>query len=455
MKPWSRLALAVVVAGSFGCAALAQQERERSDATGIQQRDRSDAMGMQRVDTPSEAARVCRNAKHSLADCIRTAEKETGGKAIAAECRMKSPTAARGDKDSEAAYCITVLVGDNQFRDVTVSAQTNKVLFQEDARQRSGVVERDQQRWEADRQGRTRGEDDFRMARHWHKSTDLIGKNVRNNAGEDLGSLQDIVVDAHSGRILYGVLSFGGFLGMGDKYFAIPWASLELPADARHLVLNVDKDRLKNAEGFDKSQWPNFANEEWNTRTYRYYGQEPYWQQGSDNVTADRQGGTRASYRERWYNRPTAWQKVSDLQRKAVRSPTNEKLGDVTNLAIDTDAGRIMYAIVGRDDRLYAVPWTAINMSPDYDHLTMNVTTDRFTQARWFNRDAWPNLADPSWSTETYRYYEVEPYWGDGADGSRQRRTDGDVGDRPDRMRGDQDRESDRYPANKSHTDKK
>jgi sporulation protein YlmC with PRC-barrel domain len=104
--------------------------------------------------------------------------------------------------------------------------------------------------------------DDFSIPRRSQKATDLMGKKVVNGSNENLGKLEDIVVDAHSGRILYGVLSFGGFLGMGDKLFAIPWESLELPADAKDVVLNVNKDRLKNAEGFDKSHWPNFADEQ-------------------------------------------------------------------------------------------------------------------------------------------------------------------------------------------------
>src|SRR5262245_55053171 len=95
--------------------------------------------------------------------------------------------------------------------------------------------------------------DEFAMAKRTQKATDLMGKKVINTANENLGKLEDIVVDATSGRILYGVLSFGGFMGMGDKLFAVPWDALELPADAKSLVLSVGKDRLKSAEGFDKN----------------------------------------------------------------------------------------------------------------------------------------------------------------------------------------------------------
>lgn len=113
--------------------------------------------------------------------------------------------------------------------------------------------------------------------RRWQKMSDLIGKNVKNQQNEDLGTLKNAALDPDSGRILYGVLSFGGFLGLGDKYFAIPWSALQLTPDAKHIVLAIDKDRLKNAEGFDKDAWPNMADERWATDVYNFYGRPRYW----------------------------------------------------------------------------------------------------------------------------------------------------------------------------------
>lgn len=75
------------------------------------------------------------------------------------------------------------------------------------------------------------------------------------------------MIDLESGRVAYAVLSFGGFLGMGDKLFAIPWSSLA----------NVDKELLKAAPGFDKDHWPNMADHTWGAKVYTYYGAKPYW----------------------------------------------------------------------------------------------------------------------------------------------------------------------------------
>jgi len=105
----------------------------------------------------------------------------------------------------------------------------------------------------------------------------VIGSSVVNKQNEDLGKIEDIVLDAGAGRIAYAVLSFGGFLGMGDKYFAIPWNALHFNLTEKHAVLNVDKKLLENAPGFDKDNWPNMADSVWGNSIYKHYGYAPYW----------------------------------------------------------------------------------------------------------------------------------------------------------------------------------
>jgi len=105
----------------------------------------------------------------------------------------------------------------------------------------------------------------------------LIGDNVVNAAGEDLGEIKAIMLDVESGRVAYAVLSFGGFLGMGNKLFAIPWSALTLDADEKRFVLDVAKDRLDNAPGFDKDHWPAMADASWARQLHEYYEVRPYW----------------------------------------------------------------------------------------------------------------------------------------------------------------------------------
>ena len=113
----------------------------------------------------------------------------------------------------------------------------------------------------------------------------VIGSKVFNAQNEDLGKIEDLVLDAGAGRIAYAVLSFGGFLGMGDKFFAIPWNAFHFNLKENRVVLNVDKTKLENASGFDKDNWPNMADSTWGTSIYKHYGYTPYWEEASSTTS--------------------------------------------------------------------------------------------------------------------------------------------------------------------------
>jgi sporulation protein YlmC with PRC-barrel domain len=94
------------------------------------------------------------------------------------------------------------------------------------------------------------------------KASDLIGMNVQGTDGKKLGSIKDLVIDPEEGGIEYAVLEFGGFAGIGDKYFAVPWEALQLDETNKKLSLDVHKKDLKNAPGFDKNNWPDLSLEQ-------------------------------------------------------------------------------------------------------------------------------------------------------------------------------------------------
>jgi sporulation protein YlmC with PRC-barrel domain len=108
-------------------------------------------------------------------------------------------------------------------------------------------------------------------------SDTLRGDAVVNVAGEDLGKIEAIMLDVQSGRIAYAVLSFGGFLGIGSKLFAIPWGALTLDAVEKRFILDTSREKLENAEGFDKDHWPSMADSGWAIRVHEYYNVRPYW----------------------------------------------------------------------------------------------------------------------------------------------------------------------------------
>ena len=106
----------------------------------------------------------------------------------------------------------------------------------------------------------------------------LEGDDIVNRQGDKLGELEEIMLDVTTGRIAYAVLSTGGFLGLGDKLFAIPWGALTMDPENKRFILDVDKEQLKQAPGFDKDHWPTMADHTWATQIHSYYGTQPYWE---------------------------------------------------------------------------------------------------------------------------------------------------------------------------------
>jgi len=87
-------------------------------------------------------------------------------------------------------------------------------------------------------------------------ANELIGMEIHNNQGQRLGALSEIVLEPNLNYVSYGVLSTGGFAGLGEKYFAIPWDTFELATGHDSLILNIPKQAFEQAKGFNKNRWP-------------------------------------------------------------------------------------------------------------------------------------------------------------------------------------------------------
>jgi sporulation protein YlmC with PRC-barrel domain len=118
----------------------------------------------------------------------------------------------------------------------------------------------------------------------------LLGDSVVNGADDKLGDIKEIMLDMNTGQVAYAVLAFGGFLGMGEKLFAVPWQALHLDTVNKRFVLDVEKERLKNAPGFDKGAWPDMADVAWATEVHTFYGTDP--QGGAPSMGPDLRAGT-------------------------------------------------------------------------------------------------------------------------------------------------------------------
>jgi sporulation protein YlmC with PRC-barrel domain len=110
------------------------------------------------------------------------------------------------------------------------------------------------------------------------KASSIIGTKVVNPEGENLGEMKEIAIDPHTGRVAYAVVSFGGFLNMGKKLFAIPFRSFAYSVLNNQYVLDVPRERLEAAPGFDADHWPSMSDEKWNREVHTYYASSPYWE---------------------------------------------------------------------------------------------------------------------------------------------------------------------------------
>jgi sporulation protein YlmC with PRC-barrel domain len=87
----------------------------------------------------------------------------------------------------------------------------------------------------------------------------LLGSDVKNPQGQDVGDLKQLMLDPHTGRVRYAVVAIGGFLGMGEKTVIVPWYALEVARDGTSLVLNVSPQMLHQTPAYEKSKEPVYA----------------------------------------------------------------------------------------------------------------------------------------------------------------------------------------------------
>ena len=182
------------------------------------------------------------------------------------------------------------------------------------------------------------------------KGSDAVGMDVHNQKDEDLGEIEDLMVDTNSGRVAYAVLAFGGWLGMGEKLFAVPWQALNLNADKKQFVLNVEKDKLKSAPGFDKKHWPDMNDLAWSKDVHAFYGSDPNWIYGYSgaNMAGDKTTGGWGMNDE--YNRKFDAKNVQTVTctvNDVSNSSPMKGMSDGTVLTCITDKNEAVYVHTG------------------------------------------------------------------------------------------------------------
>lgn len=106
---------------------------------------------------------------------------------------------------------------------------------------------------------------------NFYRGSKIIGSNVRDPKDKKIGQIKDVILGSQRGDIAYAVVSFGGVMGVGKKYHAIPWQALAPSDDGKYYVLHADKETISQAPGFDKARWPDMADRQWSAEVDRYW----------------------------------------------------------------------------------------------------------------------------------------------------------------------------------------
>ncbi|TAJ03442.1 MAG: PRC-barrel domain containing protein [Planctomycetota bacterium] len=243
--------------------------------------------------------------------------------------------------------------------------------------------------------------------------SELLGMQVVGTQGEKLGKIDDVVVHP-GGHSSYAVLSIGGWLGMGDKLFAMPFTvfhALESNAIAKDeplsLVLPLNKEQLLAAPGFDKDAWPNLANPEWTLDVDRFYV-------GRTNPNQPARDASLVPA-------PFSSLRATELDGHSVKTLLDEKLGDLDEIAID-GRGRVRYAVLsvggflGMGEKLIAVPWDSLSFSANSGPgearlITLATTKPHLESAPQYKAGAehvW-EMRDAGWIAGVYKHFDGTP----------------------------------------------
>ena len=241
----------------------------------------------------------------------------------------------------------------------------------------------------------------------------LIGRTVRGSAGEKLGKIEDVVLDSQDNSISYAVLSYGGFFGFRDKLFAVPWTEFQSHPEKTAYRLDVRKEYLKNAPGFDKDHWPNMADENWAEQIRTFYRQgRPADERMSESRSQETMSTPRSDHM------PIKYRRLTGLVGLAARDFQGRRLGELSDVVIDTSNDTAVYGVVLLDTTPWAlerkesiVPWSTVEVMPDLAALKLRVDEETL-ESMAFARHEFPDLGNPQYARSIEsRYESTTPYW--------------------------------------------
>ncbi len=277
------------------------------------------------------------------------------------------------------------------------------------------------------------------------RSSELLGYNIENAEGEDLGSVNDAIISLEQGCINYLVLSFGGILGLGDNQYLIPWRAVTIDPVEERLLLNIDPSALDAAPTFDVDNLPDMTSAEWDSELTGYWnaidvvapdtaadsstadqhicdevmpvdigggiGTSDAITETADTESADVAATPEPSEEELTVQTPLVI-RLSDLLDYTVNNPEGEELGGIEDIMIDWRQDRMVYAILsfggfmGLGEKWFVMPLSSVAVDPVEQRLIFDADPEVLQDAPGFDADDLPDTADPDWDLGIRDYWD-------------------------------------------------
>lgn len=221
------------------------------------------------------------------------------------------------------------------------------------------------------------------------RASQLIGKEVRNARGENLGKIEDLFVDAGAQRVHYAALSFDPGIVADDKLFAFPMTAFRLSRDRGEMVLDVSQDQLRTAPGFQRETWPNYGDGSYFDEVRQFFGEG-----------RQQRAATRGMLRG------------SELIGRDVNDRKGGDAGEVQDFVVDIGRGRVSYVVLDFEKgwslggKLLPLPLSAFTFPRERgEDLVLNIERARLDMARGFEQNAWPDLNAPAFDQNMRAYF--------------------------------------------------
>lgn len=240
---------------------------------------------------------------------------------------------------------------------------------------------------------------------HLYRSTVLCNTRVYNPAGEDLGKITDLVVNAKDGSIIYGALSYGGVAGVGTKYFAVPWDALALHQKDKtmYYVLNMEKTKLDNATGFKSDDWPTEADRSFSAAAKPG---ESKGEEGARKIKDEAKDALKDA-KDAVLGKGEIF-RTSGIIGTAVKSENNDDLGKISDIVFDIKKAKPAYmvlahgGVVGVGAKQFAVAWDCFkldsaNLKPGQRVFVCSIDKAMLESNPGFG-DNWPHEPDARFS---------------------------------------------------------